>query len=109
MSSCADYVPPLIEQLHGPDPTAGSDCAIACAAMAIRFATCERVNPSIDKIRAQAGLDEPNPPPSDYSTTISEYQRAVNAFDDEARDRGYPDGIGRGCTSAGAGTISSPC
>ena len=91
--SCSDYVPPLIEQLHGPDPTAGSDCAIACAAMAIRFATCEKVNPSIDKVREMAGLDEPDPPPDDYSTTMAEYKKALNAFDDRAREAGFPDGI----------------
>ncbi len=96
MSKCDDYLPPHVEQLHGPDPTAGSDCAICCARMAIMFATCGKVDPSPDKIRAQAGLDEPDPPPSDYSTTMSEYARAVNAFDDEARDRGFPDGIGAG-------------
>lgn len=93
--TCDNYVPPLVEQLHGPDPTAGSDCAICCARMAIMFATCGQVNPSPDKIRKQAGLDKPDPPPDDYSTTMSEYVKAVNAFDDEARDRGY-DGIGAG-------------
>jgi hypothetical protein len=92
--SCANYVPPLVEQLHGPDPTAGSDCAIACAAMAIRFATCEKVNPNIDKVREQSGLDEPNPPPDDYSTTMSEYAKAVNAFDGRAKEAGFSDGIG---------------
>jgi hypothetical protein len=98
--SC-NYVPPLTEQLHGPDPTAGSDCAICCARMAIMFATCGKVYPSPDKIRAQSGLDEPDPP-GDYSTTITEYAKAVNAFDDEARDRGYPDGISAGVHERGA-------
>lgn len=83
------WIPPLVEQLHGPDPTAGSDCAIACAKMAIRFATCGTLDPGMDAIRAQAGLDKPNPPPDDYSTTIEEYSRAVEAWDDEARKRGY--------------------
>jgi hypothetical protein len=87
--TCPDYSPPHVEQLHGPDPTAGSDCAICCARMALMFATCGKVNPSPEKIRAQANLDEPNPPPSDYSTTMTEYQRCLNAFDDEARDRGF--------------------
>jgi hypothetical protein len=94
MMACS-YVPPLIEQLHGPDPTAGSDCAIACAKMAIRFATCGALDPGMDAIREQAGLDEPNPPPDDYSTTMSEYARALNAWDDEAKRAGY-EGIGAG-------------
>ncbi len=96
-----DYVPGLTEQLHGPDPTAGSDCAIACAKMAIRFATCGTLDPGMDAIRKQAGLDKPNPPPDDYSTTMSEYAKAVNAWDDEARDRGY-DGIGTGVHERGS-------
>lgn len=99
--SCSDYVPPLVEQLHGPDPTAGSDCAIACACMAIRFATCEKVNPGIDKVREMSGLDEPNPPPDDYSTTMSEYVQGVNAFDDRAREAGFPDGIKANVTERG--------
>lgn len=96
-----NYIPPLTEQLHGPDPTAGSDCAICCARMAIMFATCGAVNPSPDKIRAQSGLDAPNPPPSDYSTTITEYAKAVNAFDDEAKGKGY-EGIGAGVHERGS-------
>lgn len=98
--SCNDYCPPHVEQLHGPDPTAGSDCAICCSRMAIMFATCGKVDPSPDKIRKQSGLDEPEPA-GDYSTTITEYAKAVNAFDDEARDRGYPDGIGAGVHERG--------
>ena len=86
------YVPPLVEQLHGPDPTCGSDCAICCARMALMFATSGKVNPSPDKIRKQAGLDKPDPPPSDYSTTMTEYQRALDSFDARARELGY-DGI----------------
>jgi hypothetical protein len=86
--SCT-WIPPLVEQLHGPDPTSGSDCAIACAAMAIRFATCDAVNPGIDKVREMAGLDQPNPPPDDYSTTMTEYAKAVNAFDQRAYEAGY--------------------
>lgn len=100
MSPCTGYVPPVTEQLHGPDPTAGSDCAICTARAAIMFATCGSVNPSPDKIRAQAGLDVPNPPPDDFSTTIQEYARAVNAFDDEARREGY-DGINAGVHERG--------
>ena len=99
--SCPNYVPPLVEQLHGPDPTAGSDCGIAVAKMAIRFATCGTLDPGMDALRAQSGLDEPNPPPSDYSLTVTEYARAVNAFDDEARKRGY-DGIGTGVHERGS-------
>lgn len=105
--SCNDYVPPLVEQLHGPDPTAGSDCAICCARMAIMFATCGTVNPSPDKIRKQSGLHVPDPPPDDYSTTMTEYARAVNAFDDEARDRGY-EGIGAGVKERGAWSDLEP-
>ncbi len=94
--TCSNYCPPLTEQLHGPDPTAGSDCAIAVARMAIMFATCGNLDPSIDKIRAQSGLDKPDPPGSgDYSTTIHEYRQAVDSFDKRAREVGY-DGIGAG-------------
>jgi len=89
VTDCATYRPPLVEQLHGPDPTCGSDCAICCARMALMFATCGKVNPSPDKIRAQSGLDKPNPPPSDFSTTIWEYQSAVLAFTDRARQAGF--------------------
>lgn len=72
-----------------PDPTSGSDCGMAQAKGAIRFATCNKVSPSIEEIRKQSGLDEPNPPPDDYSTTVTELAKAINAFDDEATDRGF--------------------
>lgn len=98
---CPDYCPPLVEQLHGPDPTAGSDCAIACARMALMFASCGHVDPSIDKIRAQAGLDRPDPPPDDYSTTMTEYRSAVLAFDDRFRELGY-EGVKANATERGS-------
>lgn len=93
MSDCP--APNLVTQLctsdgqKRPDPTAGSDCALACAKMAIRFGTCNHVSPSIETIRKQAGLDKPDPPPDDFSTTATEYARAVNAFDDEAQAKGF--------------------
>lgn len=88
--SCEDYTPPHVEQLHGPDPTAGSDCAIAVAKMAIRFGTCGQLDPGMDAIREQAGLDTPNPPGSnDYSTTMDEYVRCLNSYDDEAQRAGF--------------------
>jgi hypothetical protein len=98
--SCTGYNPPHVEQLHGPDPTAGSDCAIAVAKMAIRFATCGVMDPGMDQLREDAGLDVPNPPPSDYSTTMSEYQRLINSQDERARDRGF-EGLTANATERG--------
>ena len=104
--SCSDYCPPLTEQLHGPDPTAGSDCAIACARMALQFATCGRIDASIDKIRKQSGLDKPDPP-GDYSTTMTEYVKALNSFDARARELGY-DGITANSVERGRWTDLEP-
>src|SRR5262245_22437517 len=101
------YIPPVITQLcttdgkKRPDPTAGSDCAMSAAAEAIRFATNGKVNPSIDDVRKRSGLDKPNPPPNDYSTTATEYAMAVNSFDQRATEAGY-DGIGAGVHERGS-------
>ena len=101
------YNPPHIEQLHGPDPTCGSDCAICVARWALMFASDGKVNPSPDKIRKQAGLDKPDPPPSDYSTTMSEYQRALKAFDQRFRDLGWT-GVTANRTERGRWTDLEP-